>query len=433
MYAFLLYLKNCLFSKKTRIITLSLIVIMQFYAFSSTAEIPEQKITKTLQGITFDSNYDNGSLDDVAENGTDRFSCTIYVEPGELGTRKYWFRFKMTGVAGRNIILDITHTENPIPVISLDGKKWRRMTAKEAPTTSRVELSFTGDQDFAEIAFFFPSGVNETYSKVNEYIRRDDDFTSKIIGQSFQGRDMWITCITDASTSDSEKHRVWMHSRAHAGEVTSTLTMLGFMDMATEDSYLGRYLRKHIIFNVVPLLNIDGVSLGHTRWDSRGIDPERQWNNPTRIPEVENLWKKVNEFMAGDNPIEVALNMHSTKGNFKDTFFFKHLYPSVTQNFVTIQQRYIDAFDNATPLFDNLSPGSSQLNASIFIESYFWNHWGESVMALTHEGHFYRKITDNEWITEDDYHEIGKAMASALIEYFDLPPYEEPMSAWILY
>jgi len=381
-----------------------------------------QKITKTLQGITFDSNYDNGSLADVMEAGTDIFTCIIYEEPGELGPKKYWFRFKLSGVGGMSITLNIDHFQNPRPVISLDGKKWRRLTSMEAPSGSKIILSLDSGQNNAELAFFYPSGVEETYDRVQEYVNRCDSATSKVLGQSFQGRDMVLVTATDPEFPDDAKHRVWMHSRAHAGEATGTLAMLGFLDAVTTDSLVGRHLRRYCIFNVLPLQNVDGVFLGHTRWDSQGIDPERQWGNPSRIPETENIQKAVDEFMEGENPIEVALNMHSTVGNFEDTFFYKHLYPSVTTNFEAIQQRYIDAVNHATNLFDNLSLQTSQLNSTIFIESYFWNNWGEAVMAMTHEGHFYHRITDQEWITDYDYHQLGEAMALAMIEYFDLPP-----------
>jgi hypothetical protein len=381
-----------------------------------------QKFTITLQGIRFDSNYDNGSLEYVTESGTNIFNCKIYEDSGELGPKKYWFRFKLSEVAGRSFTLNIDHFQNPRPVISLDGKKWRRLTALEAPSSSKIVLSFEPSQNEAELAFFYPSGVEETYERVREYVNRCDSFTSKVIGQSFQFRDMILASATDPAFPDDSKHRVWMHSRAHAGEATGTLALLGFLDAVTTDSLLGRHLRRYCIFNVLPLENVDGVFLGHTRWDSQGIDPERQWGNPDRIPETDNMKKTVDEFMAGENPIEVALNMHSTVGNYEDTFFYKHVSPSVTTNFEAIQQRYIDAVNNTTNLFDNLSPQTSLLNSTIFIESYFWNNWGEAVMAMTHEGHFYNRITDQEWITDDDYHQLGEAMAFALIEYFDLPP-----------
>ena len=71
----------------------------------------------------------------------------------------------------------------------------------------------------------------------------------------------------------------------------------------------------------------------------------------------------IDAFMAGPNPIEVSLNLHSTQTRRTgDTFFYKHDYPSVSKRFEDIQQRYIDCFDRATPLFDNLTPRSSQLH-----------------------------------------------------------------------
>ena len=328
----------------------------------------------------------------------------------------------------------LDHHLNPRPVVKLGTQPWRRLTTEEAPDRDRIILTF-GDENFAELAFFFPSGYSETFQKVGNLVRRCDEATSKVIGQSFMGRDIWMVEVTDRSVPNYGKHRVWIHSRIHAGEVTSTLTMLGMLQLVTEDTPLGRYLRRHIIFNIVPLVNVDGVWLGHTRWDSQGIDPERQWANPDRIPETAHLYENVNRFMAGGNPIEISLNLHSTIGTYTDTFFFKHVQPSVTEEFENIQQRYIDAFSRTTPLFDHLAKITSQLHESRYIESYYWNNWGESVMAMTHEGHFYRRTTDQEWITDEDYYDIGRAMIAAMIEYFNLPPAEEVprKNIWIHY
>jgi hypothetical protein len=391
-----------------------------------------QKITKTIDGITFTSDYDNGSLEDVSYVGTDEFSCTIYEEPGVLGTAKYWFRFRMTGVAGRTITLNIDHSANPRPVISADGVTWRRLTAVEAPTLYEIVLTFGATQDFAELAFFYPFGVDEIYQHVSAIVNSSADASTQTIGQSFQGRDMWMVTVTDRSVPDTDKHRVWVHSRVHAGEVTATPTVLGILEQVTENSPLGELLRTHCIFNIVPLMNVDGVFLGHTRWDSQGFDIERDWCTPVTLPEVLNIKAQVDNFMAGSNPIEVALNLHATQGNYTDTFFYKHVQPSVTANFELIQQHYIDAVDNATSLFDNLNPQTSQLHACQFIESYFWNNWGEEVMAMTHEGHFRRRITDSDWITDEDYRELGRAMMKALVEYFDLPGVTA-VRDWILY
>jgi len=388
-------------------------------AYASVLGATPHKITKTVDGIVFDSNYDNGSLLDVEAAGSSTFNCSLYVEPGVLGTRQGWFRFRMTGVANRTITLNIDSSQSPRQVIRVEGGSWRRLTAAESPQSDVMVLDFGAAENEAEVAAFFPLGYAETYEHVAQLIGPSIHAATEVIGQSYEGREMWMVTVTDRSVPDSGKYRVWVHSRAHAGEVTSTHAILGILEQAIEDSPLGELLRERCIFNIVPLQNIDGVYLGHTRWDSRGIDPERQWC-ADQIPEAANIKAQVDGFMAGPNPIRVALNLHSTFGSFEDTFFFKHLYPSVSLEFEEIEQRFIDAFRNATPLFDNRNPQTSQLHACQFIESYFWNNWGEDVMALTHEGHYYRRITDGEYITDADYQEIGKGLATALVEYFGL-------------
>jgi hypothetical protein len=391
-----------------------------------------QKITKTVNGITFDSNYDNGSLLDITSTAANTFSGSLYVEPGELGTSKYWFRFRMTGIAGRTITINMDHTQNPRPVISFDSVTWRRLTSTEAPTTSRMVLTFGSATNFAEVAFFYPMGYGETFSKVSSLLLANPYGTITVIGQSFQGKDMLMVTVTDTTVPNTGKHRVWIHSRAHAGEATGTYCMLGFLEKVLENTTTGRQLRKNCIFNIVPLLNCDGVFLGQTRWDSQGIDPERLWDTTSRIPEVANLRTQVDACMSSVNPIQVALNLHSTVSVFADTFFWKHISPSVTTTFENIQQRYINALDSATPLFGNLAPQTSTLDPTKFIESYFWNNWHESVMAMTHEGHYYTRITDGQYITGDDYKEIGRSQAVALVSYFNLPPLTG-VDDWCLY
>ncbi len=401
-------------------------LLMALFVFINPVLLPAEeyahKITKTLRGITFDSNYDNGSLLDVIEVGPDIFQTTLNADPAGSSRPVYWFRFLMTGISGRSITLFLNHRLSPRPVIRMDGAPWRHMTGTEAPLDDLLTLNFPEGAREAEIAFYFPLGFEETYNAVSDIVRSCDDATSFIIGQSFQGRDLWMVSVTDHRFPDTGKRRVWVHARVHAGEATSTHVMLGILEAATSPGPLGQHLRRHLIFNIVPQVNADGIYLGFTRWDSDGRDFERQWADPSNTPETKSLWQCAKAFMEGPAPIAVSLNLHSTVGAFADTFFFKHVQPSVPARFEEIQQRYIDALKNTTPLFDNRSPATSQLHQDTYIESWFWNNWGEAVMAMTHEGHFHRRITDGAWITDEDYREIGRSMVRALMEYLELPP-----------
>ncbi|MEM7387407.1 MAG: M14 family zinc carboxypeptidase, partial [Verrucomicrobiota bacterium] len=389
----------------------------------------ENKITETLNGITFNANYDNGSLASIEAGDDDTYRAEIFTENGELGTRRYWFRFSMRGVAGRTVRLIIDHEENPRPFIRLGLGPWRRTTVTEAPDRNTLTFTFNENENEAEVAFFEPMGYAETLTETEALAEPSPHAATRVLGKSHLGFDLPITEVTDESIPSNQKHRVWVHSRAHAGEVTSTHSFLGFLERVVEDSPAGRTLRRYCHFHLVPLLNIDGVILGHTRWDSTGHDPEREWCDVT-LPEVQLIKNEVDRLMADPRPIELSLNLHSTKGVYTDTFFFKHLVPSVSRNFEIIQQNYIDALNEASQLFDNRSPGASQLHPCRFIESYFWNGWGESVMALTHEGHFYRRLTDGDWITGADYRQLGRDLATALIQYFELPLDEIAYEDW---
>jgi hypothetical protein len=386
------------------------------------------KITVTLDGITFNSAYDNGSLSGISRRALDDYDATLFTDTGEKGLRKYWFRFTMSGGAGRTVTLHLDHAQNPVPFIRTltpSPGAWRRMTTNEAPNTNTLMLTLETTTQAVELAFFDPLGYAETFDAVTNLVTGSPCATMVTLGQSFENRDLHLITINNTNYSDAGKRRVWVHARVHAGEITATHTMLGFLSQALEDSETGRRLREYVIFHIVPQVNVDGIYRGYTRWDAQGIDPESEWCN-IRIPEVALLKTQVDAFMASANPISVALNLHSTVGSFTDSFFWKHVTPSVSTNFQNIQQNYINAVNDATPLFDNLSPQTSQLNACTFIESYFWNNWGESVMALTEEGHYYRRITDNAWTDGAHYREIGRAMARALIAYYHLPPSTHP-------
>jgi hypothetical protein len=386
------------------------------------------KITTTFDGITFDSSYDNGSIAGITRRAENDYDALLFTEVGEKGTAKYWFRFTMTGVSNRTITLHLDHAQNPRPFLrALDPNpsNWRRMTASEAPNTSTLILTFGPQTNAVELAFFEPLGYQETLTSVTNLISASPYAALTTIGQSHENRDLHLITVNDPSYPDHDKKRVWVHARAHAAEVTSSHTMLGFLEQVLDASDVGTQLRRTMTFHVVPTVNADGTWRGYTRWDAQGFDIESEWCN-IRAPEAAALKTQIDGLMTATNPISVALNLHSTQGNFTDSFFFKHLAPSVSSNFEQIQQRYINALDAATPLFDNLSPQASQLNACTFIESYFWNNWGESVMAMTHEGHYYRRITDNAWIDGAHYREIGRAMARALISYYSVPPTNDP-------
>ncbi len=71
------------------------------------------------------------------------------------------------------------------------------------------------------------------------------------------------------------KRCVIVCGRAHPGESNGSYMVEGFIDFICGDTKLAEFLRKHVIFKIVPMINPDGVSLGNYRTGLSGRDFNR--------------------------------------------------------------------------------------------------------------------------------------------------------------
>lgn len=69
-----------------------------------------------------------------------------------------------------------------------------------------------------------------------------------------------------------------MTARIHPGESNSSFVMKGIIDFLTSnDNIEAITLRKHFVFKIVPMVNVDGVIYGNYRCSLSGFDLNRVW------------------------------------------------------------------------------------------------------------------------------------------------------------
>lgn len=218
--------------------------------------------------------------------------------------------------------------------------------------------------------------------KLSPYVRVDS------MGASVQSRTLHLLTIEDTAFTAAPRKRIWIHARTHPNEVQGTWVTNEIIRFLLSESDTARILRSRCVFNILPMLNPDGVELGigYDRNNANGIDIESNWAVVPGEVEVQALRRKFQEFMAGPNPIQVALNMHSAFACRR--YFVYHAAGGTSTLFASLEQQYIG-------LVRGYFPGGIQdwpyfvswasTAPTVYPESWFWYNHREAVMALTYE------------------------------------------------
>jgi murein tripeptide amidase MpaA len=240
--------------------------------------------------IQINAAFDSGNIEVLAIDGA---TARLAIRKDRQSDFYQWFHFRVTGAAGRELVLRITNLNTSAypmgwvgynAAVSEDREYWGR-----APTSfakgedgGTLTIRYTPASDVAWFAYFAPYSMERHHDLVSESAAMDG-VGYRCLGLSLDGQPIDCLELGDGDT------QVWLYARQHPGESMAEWWMEGALECLTDPADpVARVLRQKCRLHIVPNCNPDGSRRGHLRTNAVGANLNREWDMPTseRSPEV---------------------------------------------------------------------------------------------------------------------------------------------------
>ena len=196
----------------------------------------------------------------------------------------------------------------------------------------------------------------QDHRRVGEWVKqiaKSNLVTHKSAGKSNLGRELYYLNLSKGSYI--KKPTILIISRQHPPEVTGFLCMKSFVETIVEEGATNGFLEKYRVM-VYPLMNPDGVDLGHYRHNTGGVDLNRDWSQYHQ-PEIRQVTNHmVRETVENNNDVILGLDFHST---YRDVYYTPH--ESIERKIPEFTKAWLEKIRVAVGLDDiNESPGMNE-------------------------------------------------------------------------
>lgn len=230
------------------------------------------------QGVWISNEMPGGRLNDAWLEGDSVIVGRILPENAPINNSA-WYAFKVWSEREREITLRLDYEDGRpryLPKTRGGGGAWEPL----------ADTAFVMDRETNTATLRLRVGPDTLWVAGQEMIlsssfyRWTDSLSAlphvelEQIGTSRLGRPLEMLTITE---NPSATDHVLLISRQHPPEVTGTMALLRFVEELSGDSPLAREFRQTFRVSVVPIVNPDGVDLGHWRHNTGGVDLNRDW------------------------------------------------------------------------------------------------------------------------------------------------------------
>lgn len=198
----------------------------------------------------------------------------------------------------------------------------------------------------------------------------------KSCGKSKLGRDIPVLDIYKGSKKNKEI--IVLLTRQHPPEVTGYYAFQSFLSTILNNNELSdQFLNKYRIL-AFPIVNPDGVDLGHWRHNAGGVDTNRDWSKYNQ-PEIRNITRFITKTSKLSNSkIIIGLDFHST---YEDVFYTNESIPTANKLTPFFVNKWFNSLEKNIPNY-KVNEKSSNSKEPV---SKGWFLYGHNAVGITYE------------------------------------------------
>ncbi len=235
--------------------------------------------------VTIDAGFDGGNI--LVEGGGPE-AWDLAIRRDAHSDFLQWFHFRVTGAAGRPLVLTIRNAGAAAyphgwpgyrARVSEDREDWRQ--AETSYADGQLVIRHTPASDACWFAYFAPYPMERHHWLIGRAAAAPG-VRVRTLGHSIDGQPMDLVTMGEAGPA------VWLYARQHPGETMAQWWMEGAIERLTNPADpVARALRARCRLFLVPNMNPDGSRRGHLRTNALGINLNRVWHAPDAKTEPE--------------------------------------------------------------------------------------------------------------------------------------------------
>jgi len=276
----------------------------------------QEKKLYEIDGIQLSNQFDGARANDFTKINDSTYRVTVLPENEPINESPH-YAFWLSSSEERDIDLEIytgNYKHRYWPKLSLSKKSYvpidsSKFDTLKAGNIATLKLNLDGKKLYVAAQELRPSGYTKTW--IQQLKSKHPFIKTSTIGQSKLGRDIAYLDLGEGNTQ--KKPAILIFSRTHPPEITGYMAMEHYVTEILADTPLSNSFRKKYRIMVYPLINPDGVDLGHWRHNAGGVDLNRDWSTFQQEETRAVAQHAIASVKENKNEVVLGMDFHSTQ------------------------------------------------------------------------------------------------------------------------